>query len=78
MEKGTETSPDGVKYYRLPEIEEHKSAKSTWIIINFKVYDVTKFLEEVRTTLKYPRFHHILSCYTFFRKTIRQISSCCE
>uniref|UniRef100_W5U8W1 Cytochrome b5 n=1 Tax=Ictalurus punctatus TaxID=7998 RepID=W5U8W1_ICTPU len=35
-----------VKYYRLSEVEEHNSFKSTWIIINHKVYDVTKFLEE--------------------------------
>lgn len=36
-----------VKYYRLSEVEDHNSFKSTWIIINHKVYDVTKFLEEV-------------------------------
>lgn len=35
-----------VKYYRLSEVEERNSFKSTWIIINHKVYDVTKFLEE--------------------------------
>ncbi|XP_020363016.1 cytochrome b5-like [Oncorhynchus nerka] len=35
-----------VKYYRLSEIEERNSFKSTWIIINHKVYDVTTFLEE--------------------------------
>lgn len=35
-----------VKYYRLSEIEERNTFKSTWIIINYKVYDVTKFLEE--------------------------------
>ncbi|XP_010899229.1 cytochrome b5 [Esox lucius] len=35
-----------VKYYRLSEIEERNSFKSTWIIINHKVFDVTKFLEE--------------------------------
>lgn len=39
-------SPDGVKYYRLSEIEEQNTFKSTWIIINNNVYDVTKFLEE--------------------------------
>ncbi|XP_072534806.1 cytochrome b5 [Salminus brasiliensis] len=37
---------DTVKYYRLSEVEERNSFKSTWIIINHKVYDVTKFLEE--------------------------------
>lgn len=36
-----------VRYYRLSEVEEHNSFKSTWIIINHKVFDVTKFLEEV-------------------------------
>ncbi|XP_076827270.1 cytochrome b5 [Brachyhypopomus gauderio] len=34
------------KYYRLSEVEERNSFKSTWIIINHKIYDVTKFLEE--------------------------------
>uniref|UniRef100_UPI003AAD0DAF cytochrome b5 isoform X1 n=1 Tax=Centroberyx gerrardi TaxID=166262 RepID=UPI003AAD0DAF len=37
---------DDVKYFRLTEIEEQNTFKSTWIIINHKVYDVTKFLEE--------------------------------
>ncbi|MBN3302616.1 CYB5 protein, partial [Amia calva] len=38
-----------VPYYRLKEVEEHNSSKSTWIILHHKIYDVTKFLEEVRT-----------------------------
>uniref|UniRef100_A0A3B4Z4W0 Cytochrome b5 n=1 Tax=Stegastes partitus TaxID=144197 RepID=A0A3B4Z4W0_9TELE len=38
--------PGGVKYFRLSEIEEQNTFKSTWIIIHNKVYDVTKFLEE--------------------------------
>lgn len=42
-----ERSPEGVRYYRLSEIERQNSFKSTWIIIHNKVYDVTKFLEEV-------------------------------
>lgn len=44
-------SPEGVKYYRLSEIEEQNSAKATWVIIKNQVYDVTKFLEEVREQL---------------------------
>ncbi|XP_016296106.1 cytochrome b5-like [Sinocyclocheilus anshuiensis] len=40
-----ETDGTGVKYYRLSEVEERNSFKSTWIIIHNKVYDVTKFLE---------------------------------
>ncbi|XP_051241883.1 cytochrome b5 [Dicentrarchus labrax] len=42
----SEESPEGVRYYRLTEIEEQNTFKSTWIIINNNVYDVTKFLEE--------------------------------
>lgn len=41
-----EKIPAGVKYYRLSEVEEQNTFKSTWIIINNNVYDVTKFLEE--------------------------------
>uniref|UniRef100_A0A8C1S593 Cytochrome b5 n=1 Tax=Cyprinus carpio TaxID=7962 RepID=A0A8C1S593_CYPCA len=41
-----ETDGKDVKYYRLSEVEERNSFKSTWIVINNKVYDVTKFLEE--------------------------------
>ncbi|XP_059900560.1 cytochrome b5 [Gadus macrocephalus] len=42
----TENEQEAVKYYRLSEIEEQNTFKSTWIIINNNVYDVTKFLEE--------------------------------
>ncbi|XP_018613020.2 cytochrome b5-like [Scleropages formosus] len=35
-----------VKFYRLSEVQERNTFKSTWIIINYKIYDVTKFLEE--------------------------------
>ncbi|XP_029954965.1 cytochrome b5 [Salarias fasciatus] len=45
-EKGEQKSSGGVKYYRLSEIQEQNTFKSTWIIIHNKVYDVTKFLEE--------------------------------
>ncbi|KAJ8386159.1 hypothetical protein AAFF_G00176670 [Aldrovandia affinis] len=41
-----EASEQAVKYYRLSEVEERNTFKSTWIIINHKVYDVTKFLDE--------------------------------
>ncbi|XP_029004373.1 cytochrome b5 [Betta splendens] len=46
MGEKVEKSADGPRYYRLSEIEEQNSFKSTWIIIHNKVYDVTKFLEE--------------------------------
>lgn len=51
MGENVEKSPDGVRYYRLSEIEEQNSFKSTWVIIHHKVYDVTKFLEEVRKSV---------------------------
>ena len=50
MGETEERSPDGVRYYRLSEVEEQNTFKSTWIIIHNKIYDVTKFLEEVRKT----------------------------
>ncbi|KAK5623219.1 Cytochrome b5 [Crenichthys baileyi] len=46
MSEKEEKSPDGVKYFRLSEIEAQNSFRSTWIIIHNKVYDVTKFLDE--------------------------------
>ncbi|KAJ0022601.1 hypothetical protein NQD34_014735 [Periophthalmus magnuspinnatus] len=46
MGEKDQSSPGEVKYYRLSEIEQQNSFKSTWIIIHNKVYDVTKFLEE--------------------------------
>lgn len=36
-----------VKYYTLEEIQKHNDNKSTWVILHHKVYDLTKFLEEV-------------------------------
>ncbi|EHB06367.1 Cytochrome b5 [Heterocephalus glaber] len=35
-----------VKYYTLEEIQKHKNNKSTWVILHYKVYDLTSFLEE--------------------------------
>lgn len=42
-----EKSEQAVKYYRLDEIQKHNHSKSTWLILHYKVYDLTKFLEEV-------------------------------
>ncbi|XP_034416032.1 cytochrome b5 isoform X2 [Cyclopterus lumpus] len=46
MGEKEEKRPEEVTYFRLSEVEEQNTFKSTWIIINNKVYDVTKFLEE--------------------------------
>lgn len=43
-----EASGEPVKYYTLEEIRKHNHSKSTWLILHHKVYDLTKFLEEVR------------------------------
>ncbi len=66
--ENNETVGKGVTYHRLSEVEERNSFKSTWIIIHNKVYDVTKFLEEVSfktnhfvpksLTLRYCRCMH--------------------
>ncbi|KAJ4722973.1 Cytochrome b5 [Melia azedarach] len=36
----------GGKVFTLAEVSEHNNAKDCWLIINGKVYDVTKFLED--------------------------------
>lgn len=36
------------RYYRLEEVQKHNNSQSTWIIIHHRIYDVTKFLDEVR------------------------------
>ncbi|XP_029384659.1 cytochrome b5 isoform X2 [Echeneis naucrates] len=46
MGEEAEQSPAEVKFYRLSEIEQQNTFKSTWIILHGKVYDVTKFLEQ--------------------------------
>ncbi|XP_036608230.1 cytochrome b5 [Trichosurus vulpecula] len=41
-----EQSDEKVKYYTLEEIQKHNHSKSTWLILHYKVYDLTKFLDE--------------------------------
>lgn len=38
--------PD-VKKYTHAQVKEHNNENDVWLIINDKVYDVTKFLKEV-------------------------------
>ena len=33
--------------YSWEEVAQHNSAESLWIVVQDKVYDVTKFMEEV-------------------------------
>ncbi len=45
-----------MKTYTLAEVEDHKVAKGdhkdVWIVLHDKVYDVSKFLDEVRYTVR--------------------------
>lgn len=34
------------KIYSLEQVSSHKSAKDCWMVIDGKVYDITKFIEE--------------------------------
>ena len=46
--------PGEMKVYSLKEVEEHTDDKDVWIVIHDRVYNVTKFLDEVswRATFK--------------------------
>ncbi|XP_016057220.1 PREDICTED: cytochrome b5-like [Miniopterus natalensis] len=35
-----------IKYYTMEELQKHNHSKSTWLILQGKVYDLTRFLEE--------------------------------
>lgn len=37
-----------VKYFTLEEIGAHNMCNDTWLVIHDKVYDITRFLEEVK------------------------------
>jgi len=45
-EGGIVSDTPAVKSYSLDEINEHNNGKSCWLIVDDRVYDVTKFLEE--------------------------------
>jgi len=45
-EGGIVADTPAVKSYTLDEINEHNNGKSCWLIVDDRVYDVTKFLEE--------------------------------
>ncbi|KAB0389248.1 hypothetical protein E2I00_005614 [Balaenoptera physalus] len=41
-----EEADKAVKYYTVEEIQKHNHSKSTWLILHYKVYDLSKCLEE--------------------------------
>lgn len=40
-----------VKKFTFAQVKEHNKADDVWIVVNDKVYDVTKFLKEVGSYL---------------------------
>ena len=44
-----------VKVFKLEEVKEHNKSKgedrSIWVVIHDKVYDITKFLDEVNSSV---------------------------
>lgn len=45
-----------VTYYRLEEVAKRNSAEETWMVIHGRVYNITRFLSEVRVYLGGGRF----------------------
>ena len=45
---GSNMAEAETKKYTLEEVKKHNQAGSSWLVIDNKVYDVTKFLDEVR------------------------------
>ncbi|MBW04831.1 Cytochrome b5, partial [Eschrichtius robustus] len=41
-----EEADKATKYYTLEEIQKHNHSKSIWLILHYKVYNLSKFLEE--------------------------------
>ena len=44
---GEETEQKELPKYTWEEVAKHRTAESVWLVIHNKVYDVTKFMEEV-------------------------------
>lgn len=42
---------EGLKKITLEEVTKHNAAGSSWLVIHNKVFDVTKFLDEVSEAL---------------------------
>uniref|UniRef100_A0A7S0RGV5 Cytochrome b5 heme-binding domain-containing protein n=1 Tax=Pyramimonas obovata TaxID=1411642 RepID=A0A7S0RGV5_9CHLO len=49
-----EEAKEEKKVYTLEEVEKHTSAESCWIVVEGKVYDVTKYLDD------HPGGHDVL------------------
>ena len=48
-----ETEQKELPKYTWEEVAKHRTAESLWVIIHDKVYDITKFMEEVSYCSKF-------------------------
>lgn len=65
----------GEKVYTLEDISGHNTLQDTWLAIEGKVYDVSKFLDEVsanRFSARVARFHLILFLASRGRRNSRR------
>ncbi len=56
MAAESEASEKELEVYDWEEISKHNHSGSLWLVIDGKVYDVTDFMEEVRTMILYVNF----------------------
>lgn len=49
QQEGEVGAEGGEKKFTWEEVAKHKTAQSLWVVIHDKVYDITKFMEEVRS-----------------------------
>ena len=50
------------KVYTLKEVEKHNSDNDVWMVINDRVYDLTKFLNEASTVFY---LNHMINLLTW-------------
>ena len=50
LEQPDQQQEEGMlKQFTWEEVRQHNNSSSLWIVVNNKVYDVTKFMEEVHS-----------------------------
>lgn len=72
-ENNGETADGGAKYYTLEEVRMHNMSNDTWLIIHNKIYDITSFLEEVRSTFFLHTLVAFILASMFFQDLLRYL-----
>lgn len=62
----TPASTSTTKFYTRAEVAKHNDSKSTWFIIHNSIYDVSKFLNEVRIIILHTFFILIISGSNYY------------